>query len=370
MVQHFISEYFLSSIFCLSCQIYYYGMCENLCTKISGNKTTFYTSKKIITIGRKGRTPVDLSLDESECVSRKHLEIHRNGDQLFLKCFSKNGIFIDGEFFLDKKTSARLKDRSQIRFPSTKVVLQIEVVLNSDVAGSNAPFSASEFSVLVAQDATPKYSSPLHRSSGPIEDCIGSEDATPTSASSANSTSSYPTSKAKDCPNEDGRFPSRQSDQLNRGSKTFTPSLTFNEHSLPSHPRPIQDTDEHSSLREPLHIRTDLLPTESDLVARAAAVFREILETNGVYGLHEQHNAVQSELAVQHLLPLHFPSGFQTPLSKESINPIAESILNAEHQVHTAASFTSDRAYNDLCRKLFLLHSLDRSRRFRIMTSV
>lgn len=86
-------------------------MCENLCTKISGNKTTFYTSKKIITIGRKGRAPVDLSLDESECVSRKHLEIHRNGSQLFLKCFSKNGIFIDGEFFLDKKSSTRLKDR-------------------------------------------------------------------------------------------------------------------------------------------------------------------------------------------------------------------------------------------------------------------
>lgn len=332
-------------------------MCENLCTKISGNKTTLYTSKKIITIGRKGRAPVDLSLDESECVSRKHLEIHRNGSQLFLKCFSKNGIFIDGEFFLDKKSSTRLKDRCQLRFPSTKVILQIEVVQNSDVARSNDPFSASEFSVLVAQDAVPKSISQLNEPFLPIEDCVIGGDATPTSASSVYSTCSNHTSKTIDCSKEADQLMSGESDHLNPDSAIFVPSLTGIDHPLPDHLRPGA-ANENFSVREPLHIRTDLSSTESDLVARAAAVFREILEANGVYGLHEQRTAFRSEFSTQPTLPLHIPPEFQTPYNKLN-DPAGKIIPNTERQVHTSLSFPSGRGINKFCSRASLNGDMD-----------
>ncbi|KAA3674599.1 uncharacterized protein DEA37_0010441 [Paragonimus westermani] len=82
-----------------------------LCTKITGHNFTIYTEKDVTVIGRKGRLPVDVPVDDgSECVSRKHLEILRKHKQLYLKCFSKNGIFINGDFHMKKHEYVPLLD--------------------------------------------------------------------------------------------------------------------------------------------------------------------------------------------------------------------------------------------------------------------
>lgn len=183
----------------------------------------------------------------------------------------------------------------------------------------------------------------------PVEDCVIGGDATPTSASSVYSTCSNRTSKTVDCSKEADQLMSGEFDHLNSDSAAFIPSPTGNDHLLPDYLRPGA-TNENFSIREPLHIRTDLSSTESDLVARAAAVFREILEANGVYGLHEQRTAFRSELSTQPTLPLHIPPEFQTPYNKLN-DPAGKIISNTESQVHTSLSFPSERGIDKFCSK-------------------
>ncbi|KAF8565204.1 hypothetical protein P879_03425 [Paragonimus westermani] len=98
-----------------------------LCTKITGPNLTVYTEKDVTVIGRKSRLPVDVPVDDSSgCVSRKHLEILRKHKQLYLKCFSKNGIFINGDFHMKKSEYVPLLDGSKLRFPSTNTILFVE----------------------------------------------------------------------------------------------------------------------------------------------------------------------------------------------------------------------------------------------------
>ncbi|KAF6778998.1 hypothetical protein AHF37_01568 [Paragonimus kellicotti] len=99
-----------------------------LCTKITGPNSTVYIEKDVAIIGRKSRLLVDVPVDDgSECVSRKHLEIFRKHKQLYLKCFSKNGIFINGDFYIKKPEYVPLLDGSKLRFPSTNTILFVEI---------------------------------------------------------------------------------------------------------------------------------------------------------------------------------------------------------------------------------------------------
>ncbi|KAF7260563.1 hypothetical protein EG68_01980 [Paragonimus skrjabini miyazakii] len=99
-----------------------------LCTKITGPNSTVYMEKDVVIVGRKSRLFVDVPVDDgSECVSRKHLEIFRKHKQLYLKCFSKNGIFINGDFYMKKPEYVPLLDGSKLRFPSTNTILFVEI---------------------------------------------------------------------------------------------------------------------------------------------------------------------------------------------------------------------------------------------------
>ncbi|CAH8585019.1 unnamed protein product [Heterobilharzia americana] len=59
---------------------------------------------------------------------RKHLEIHRKNRDVYLRCLSKNGIFIDGLFHMNRPDFVLLADGCKLRFPSTNIVLIVEVV--------------------------------------------------------------------------------------------------------------------------------------------------------------------------------------------------------------------------------------------------
>ncbi|CAI2732306.1 unnamed protein product [Schistosoma spindalis] len=101
---------------------------KRLSTKITGPSCTVVSDKSIVTVGRKSHIPVDVCLDDSECVSRKHLEIHRKNKDIYLRCLSKNGIFIDGSFHIGKPDFVLLADGCKLRFPSTNIVIIVEVV--------------------------------------------------------------------------------------------------------------------------------------------------------------------------------------------------------------------------------------------------
>lgn len=83
---------------------------KRLSTKITGPSCTVVSDKPVVTVGRKSHIPVDVCLDDSECVSRKHLEIHRKNKDIYLRCLSKNGIFIDGSFHTGRPDFVLLVD--------------------------------------------------------------------------------------------------------------------------------------------------------------------------------------------------------------------------------------------------------------------
>lgn len=101
---------------------------KRLSTKITGPSCTVVSDKSVVIVGRKSHIPVDVCLDDSECVSRKHLEIHRKNKDIYLRCLSKNGIFIDGSFHVGKPDFVLLADGCKLRFPSTNIVIIVEVV--------------------------------------------------------------------------------------------------------------------------------------------------------------------------------------------------------------------------------------------------
>ncbi|RTG87711.1 uncharacterized protein DC041_0008543 [Schistosoma bovis] len=102
---------------------------KRLSTKITGPSCTVVSDKPVVTVGRKSHIPVDVCLDDSECVSRKHLEIHRKNKDIYLRCLSKNGIFIDGSFHTGRPDFVLLVEfRCKLRFPSTNIVIIVEVV--------------------------------------------------------------------------------------------------------------------------------------------------------------------------------------------------------------------------------------------------
>uniref|UniRef100_A0A094ZRN8 Forkhead box protein K1 n=1 Tax=Schistosoma haematobium TaxID=6185 RepID=A0A094ZRN8_SCHHA len=101
---------------------------KRLSTKITGPSCTVVSDKPVVTVGRKSHIPVDVCLDDSECVSRKHLEIHRKNKDIYLRCLSKNGIFIDGSFHTGRPDFVLLVDGCKLRFPSTNIVIIVEVV--------------------------------------------------------------------------------------------------------------------------------------------------------------------------------------------------------------------------------------------------
>ncbi|KAK4468540.1 hypothetical protein MN116_007737 [Schistosoma mekongi] len=101
---------------------------KRLSTKVTGPSCTVVSDKAVVTVGRKSQIPVDVCLDDSECVSRKHLEIHRKNKDIYLRCLSKNGIFVDGSFHMGRPEFVLLADGCKLRFPSTNIVIIVEVV--------------------------------------------------------------------------------------------------------------------------------------------------------------------------------------------------------------------------------------------------
>ncbi|KAF5403040.1 hypothetical protein PHET_03270 [Paragonimus heterotremus] len=129
----------------------------SLCTKITGPNSTVYIEEDVVIIGRKSRLLVDVAVDDGvECVSRKHLEIFRKHKQLYLKCFSKNGIFINGDFYMNKPEYVPLLDGSKLRFPSTNTILFVEISECQEIPRNlkrSAPSLYSEFNPMPNLDS-------------------------------------------------------------------------------------------------------------------------------------------------------------------------------------------------------------------------
>ncbi|VDO01260.1 unnamed protein product [Rodentolepis nana] len=106
-------------------------------TRVTGPNFTHCLKKEVITVGRRSPLPIDICLGESDCISRKHLELHTINGSLFLRILGKNGIFVDEEFQMFSEKLVPVPNCCRLRFPSTPITLVVEVLDSS--SGSRHP---------------------------------------------------------------------------------------------------------------------------------------------------------------------------------------------------------------------------------------
>ena len=72
---------------------------ETAYARLEGRDFEFLMNKRRITIGRNSKLGgVDVNMGNSRFISRRHLDILMERNQLFLVCRGKNGVFVDDIF--------------------------------------------------------------------------------------------------------------------------------------------------------------------------------------------------------------------------------------------------------------------------------
>ena len=72
---------------------------KKVLAKLSGSDFEYWIRKDKVTIGRNSsHGKVDVNIEMSSYVSRKHLQINYEKGRFFLVCVGKNGVFVNGQF--------------------------------------------------------------------------------------------------------------------------------------------------------------------------------------------------------------------------------------------------------------------------------
>lgn len=87
---------------------------------------------KIIIGRRTSREKIDVNMGHSAFISRHHLEIYHQSPHFYMKCISKNGIFIDGLFIRSDAEPIALPKMCTFRFPSTNIKLTFQSLINEE----------------------------------------------------------------------------------------------------------------------------------------------------------------------------------------------------------------------------------------------
>ncbi|XP_063682331.1 forkhead box protein K1-like isoform X2 [Bolinopsis microptera] len=109
--------------------------------KLEGKEFEYLVRKRSITIGRNSSAgDVDVSMGKSSFISRHHLTLRRDGREFFLKCHSKNGIFVDDLFQSKESESVKLPKSCTLRFPSTNIRVKFTTIPSEE--GTSSPHHA------------------------------------------------------------------------------------------------------------------------------------------------------------------------------------------------------------------------------------
>ena len=72
---------------------------RRILAKLSGSDFEYWIKKDKVTIGRNSsHGKVDVNVEMSSYISRKHLQIIYERGRFFLHCLGKNGVFVNGQF--------------------------------------------------------------------------------------------------------------------------------------------------------------------------------------------------------------------------------------------------------------------------------
>lgn len=106
---------------------------ENAIARLEGKGFEYMVRRDKIIIGRRtSREKIDVNMGHSAFISRHHLEIHHQSPNFYLKCISKNGIFVDGMFVRNDTEPIVLHKSCTFRFPSTNIKLAFQSLINEE----------------------------------------------------------------------------------------------------------------------------------------------------------------------------------------------------------------------------------------------
>lgn len=94
---------------------------------------------KIIVGRRTSRENIDVNMGHSAFISRHHLEIYYRAPNFYMKCISKNGIFVDGMFIRNDSEPLMLAKSCTLRFPSTNIKLSFQSLINDEPIDLKVP---------------------------------------------------------------------------------------------------------------------------------------------------------------------------------------------------------------------------------------
>lgn len=106
---------------------------ENAIGRLEGRGFEYMIRQNKIIIGRStSREKIDVNMGHSAFISRHHLEIHYQTPSFYMKCISKNGIFVDGMFIRSDAEPIPLPKSCTFRFPSTNIKLAFQSLINEE----------------------------------------------------------------------------------------------------------------------------------------------------------------------------------------------------------------------------------------------
>ena len=106
---------------------------ENVIARLEGKGFEYMVRRDKIIIGRRtSREKIDVNMGHSAFISRHHLEIYHQAPNFYMKCISKNGIFVDGMFVRSDAEPIILPKSCTFRFPSTNIKLAFQSLINDE----------------------------------------------------------------------------------------------------------------------------------------------------------------------------------------------------------------------------------------------
>lgn len=106
---------------------------ENAIARLEGKGFEYMVRRDKIVIGRStSREKIDVTMGHSAYISRHHLEIYHQTPNFYVKCISKNGIFVDGSFVRSDGEPKALPKSCTFRFPSTNIKLAFQSLINEE----------------------------------------------------------------------------------------------------------------------------------------------------------------------------------------------------------------------------------------------
>lgn len=106
---------------------------ENAIARLDFRGMEYMVRQDKIIVGRRtSREKIDVNMGHSAFISRHHLEIYYKSPNFYMKCISKNGIFVDGMFIRSDAEPFTLPKSCTFRFPSTTIKLTFQSLINEE----------------------------------------------------------------------------------------------------------------------------------------------------------------------------------------------------------------------------------------------